>query len=91
MLDNLINRILAPEAYDIGYLLVDTNDEKLQIPDAVKMQQFMEWTQTLTEHEPPTWLGLQPDAQQQRLETECRRMLADVAAIDESISSSNEC
>lgn len=89
-LDTLVDSILTPKSYDIDHLLVDDETGKLRAPEALNMQQFLDWVESLPEHEPPTWLGLEGDAQQQMLQNECDRVLKDVAKLHDLIVSSSE-
>lgn len=89
-LDGLVERLLTPEAFEINYLLVDTDEQKLRVPEAINLQQFQSWTEALPEREPPTWLGLRSNTQQVMLENESRRILATVSALTAAISASSE-
>lgn len=81
MLGQLVMKFFTPKAYEIEYFLVDTQDDKLRIPDVSKLEEFATWIKTLPEREPPTWLGLEADAQELLLAKEGERVLSDIECI----------
>ncbi|CAJ0634551.1 16269_t:CDS:2 [Entrophospora sp. SA101] len=67
LLDNFVGNLFTPASYDLSFPLVKSSDdsEKLLIPEGSKIDQFMEWVNKLPDNEPPSWLGLQGNAERQ--------------------------
>ncbi|CAN6639183.1 dynein heavy chain, cytoplasmic [Trichomonascus vanleenenianus] len=82
-LDDIVNRVLSPEAYNIGFKLVD--DGSLSPPEGSKVEDFKEWINSLPDREPPTWLGLPGDADDAMLAIEGDRVSRELVNIIEYI------
>ena len=77
VLGSFVDRIFSPAAYNIDFALVEnlgnndgdihsdvvTSDSKLLIPEGTSFKQFLDWSHKLPDREPPTWLGLPPNAE----------------------------
>ncbi|GAA5901689.1 dynein heavy chain [Sporobolomyces salmoneus] len=67
LLDSFVATLFSSRAYDVDFALVPaselTGEEGLLVPDATKLEQFVEWTQKLPEQEPPSYLALPPSAE----------------------------
>jgi dynein heavy chain 1 len=67
LLDSFVATLFSPRAYDVDFALVpaseSTGEEGLLVPDATKLEQFVEWTKNLPEQEPPSYLALPPSAE----------------------------
>lgn len=63
LLDSFVDGIFTPAAYERTFPLVDDAQNPLHAPDGTRMDQFLQWTQTLPEQEPPEYLGLPPTAE----------------------------
>lgn len=63
LLDSFIESIFTPRAYEQTFQLVDDEQAPLQAPDAMKIEQFLEWTTNLPDQQPPQWLALPPTAE----------------------------
>lgn len=66
-LQQLVDGILTPAAYDIGHKLVEEDAESkssgLVVPAGTSLPDCMAWIQKLPEREPPTYLGLPANAE----------------------------
>jgi dynein heavy chain 1 len=58
VLDAFVDAIFTPRAYDADCALVNLPEGPLLVPEGTQMQQFIQWTLALPEHEPTSWLGL---------------------------------
>lgn len=65
LLDSFVALLFSPRAYDVNFELVPASGHgaALLMPDATRMDQFIEWTKTLPEQEPPSYLALPPSAE----------------------------
>jgi dynein heavy chain 1 len=65
LLDSFVAQLFSPRAYDVDFQLVPKSDgeEGLLVPDATKLEQFVEWVSRLPEQEPPSYLALPPTAE----------------------------
>ena len=81
VLEDLVQGLFTPSAYDLDFLLVGDPDQQVKIPDGSKAEQFITWTENLPDREPPVWLGLREDAQELMLAEQGTQMLNDVKTI----------
>lgn len=82
-LTQLVTQILTPAAFESEYKLVDTqgsgNDpDALTVAEGTSIKDFMEWVNALPEREPPTYLGLPPNAERLLLVDQGRSMIQNV-------------
>ncbi|GAA5974101.1 hypothetical protein JCM11641_003434 [Rhodosporidiobolus odoratus] len=65
LLDSFVAKLFSARAYDVDFELVPSSEgeERLLVPDATKLEQFLEWTAKLPEQEPPSYLALPPTAE----------------------------
>ncbi|BGP05267.1 dynein heavy chain [Rhodotorula toruloides] len=65
LLDSFVDTLFSPRAYDVDFDLVSSgeNEAGLKVPDAVHLDQFLEWAAQLPEQEPPSYLALPPTAE----------------------------
>ncbi|KAI9295785.1 dynein heavy chain [Neoconidiobolus thromboides FSU 785] len=66
LLDSFVNTIFTKDSYNLEFELVkkyEENTTPLVIPDAIKLDQFINWCNKLPDVEPPNWLGLPSNAQ----------------------------
>ena len=65
LLDSFVAQLFSPRAYDVKFQLVQPGDgeEGLAMPDATRLDQFIDWTVKLPEQEPPSYLSLPPTAE----------------------------
>lgn len=65
LLDSFVSLLFSPRAYDVDFELVPASEgeDAVLIPDATRMDQFVEWTMKLPEQEPPSYLALPPSAE----------------------------
>lgn len=64
LLNNLVNQVFDPAAFDEEHELVSEPDgDGLKVPSGTSMKDFIGWVNTLPEREPPTYLGLPANAE----------------------------
>lgn len=63
LLDSFVDGIFTPQAYEQTFQLVDDAQAPLTAPDGTKIENFLEWAQSLPEQQPPQWLALPPTAE----------------------------
>jgi dynein heavy chain 1 len=63
VLDAFVDAIFTPRSYDPDFALVSLPEGPLLVPEGTQMQQFIQWTHGLPEHEPTSWLGLPSTAE----------------------------
>ncbi|RDW80646.1 cytoplasmic dynein-like protein 1 heavy chain 1 [Coleophoma crateriformis] len=87
LLTQLVSSVLTPSAYDIGHKLVEATagNEALVVPSETTTKDFMAWIQKLPEREPPTYLGLPPNAEKLLLVGQGRSMIQNLGKIAESL------
>jgi dynein heavy chain 1, cytosolic len=64
-LKHIVDEVVDPAAYELDHLLVQPreNDEGLKVPSGTTLADFRTWVAKLPEREPPTYLGLPPNAE----------------------------
>ena len=92
-LRKIVDSFLRPEAYDDEHVLIkghrsmgsdsSKGDGDLTVPGGTGMKGFMEWVDQLPEREPPTYLGLPPNAEKLLLVGEGKNMIRNLAKITE--------
>lgn len=65
LLDSFVAFLFSPRAYDVNFQLVPASEGEpgLSVPDATRLEQFVDWTVKLPEQEPPSYLSLPPSAE----------------------------
>jgi dynein heavy chain 1, cytosolic len=65
ILDAFVDGLFTPAAYNVDFSLVPSlaGAQGLMVPDGTKLEQFLSWTQSLPDREPPAWLSLPPSAE----------------------------
>lgn len=84
---SLVNRVFTADAYNIGFQLVDGVDST-NVPEGSTLNDFMKWVASLPEREPPTWLGLSENADEQMLALEGAQIVKNSIRVSESIHDS---
>ncbi|TVY46530.1 Dynein heavy chain, cytoplasmic [Lachnellula occidentalis] len=88
-LNQLVNSILTPSAYEIGHKLVEgiagpgQDEGSLIVPSGTSLRDFTEWIQKLPEREPPTYLGLPANAEKLLLVGQGKSMITNLEKITE--------
>jgi dynein heavy chain 1, cytosolic len=85
LLGQLVGKVLDSAAFEDDHRLAQggQGDEGLTVPTGRTIQDFSAWVFTLPEREPPTYLGLPPDAEKLLLLGQGQRMIADVESISD--------
>ncbi|KAJ2828525.1 dynein heavy chain, partial [Coemansia erecta] len=76
VLRSFVDRWFCADAYNADFALTD--DGSVQVPDGIALSDFTAWCHELPENEPPTWLGLPPNAETLLLVQKGRELVADV-------------
>ena len=86
-LKSIVNEVVDPAAYELDHQLVQPreNDEGLQVPSGTSLQDFMTWVAKLPEREPPTYLGLPPNAEKLLLVEQGQIMVADLKRVSDML------
>lgn len=56
LLDTLLARLFSPQSMSPNFAIVEK--ENIMFPDCTSHQEFLNWTNQLSDQAPPTWLGL---------------------------------
>ncbi len=85
LLRQLVSKVLDAAAFEDEHRLAEggEGDEGLTGPNGRTMQEFSNWVAKLPEREPPTYLGLPPDAEKLLLVGQGQRMIADLERISD--------
>ncbi|KAI9713200.1 MAG: Dynein heavy chain, cytoplasmic [Bogoriella megaspora] len=103
-LASLVNNILTPAAFDADHDLVRSiNNEdaiaaeqrrgvesKLVMPTGTTWQAFSEWVGALPEREPPTFLGLPPNAEKLLLVGQAKKVLRNLKMVMDMLDEGEE-
>lgn len=72
VLDELVDSIFVPQAYDVGFQLVSTercgDSQPVLVPEECSREQILVWIQNLPSRTPPSWIGLNDSAEIDREE-----------------------
>jgi dynein heavy chain 1, cytosolic len=59
VLDDLVNAVFVPRAFDVGFALVEEADGGVLAPESSSTRdQIWDWIHALPSHTPPSWIGL---------------------------------
>ena len=89
ILSNLVTSILTPSAFEESHALVPASEaqDALIVPQGTAKRDFSNWVNGLPEREPPTYLGLEGDAEKLLLvahaEEMCRNLRRVLVVLDE--------
>lgn len=85
LLRQLVSKVLDSAAFEDNHPLAEgrEGEEGLAVPSGRTMQDFSAWVARLPEREPPTYLGLPPDAEKLLLTGQGQRMIADLEKISD--------
>lgn len=63
VVDAFVDKVFSARAYDPDFVLVESAEGNVVIPDGTQVSQFIDWTHALPEREPPSWLSLPQTAE----------------------------
>ena len=66
VLDELVNTVVVPKAFDVEFRLVSAIPDGPVLPDGSSRSDILEWINALPSHTPPTWVGLDSSAEVER-------------------------
>ena len=86
-LKSIVNTVLDPAAYELDHRLVQAreNDDGLKLPSGTTLSDFTEWVAKLPEREPPTYLGLPPNAEKLLLVEQGRAVIGDLKRVSDML------
>lgn len=65
ILDSLVNSIFVPGCFDVDFKLADVDDAPI-LPEGSSKQECFDWIEALPFTTPPSWVGLDNDAESER-------------------------
>ena len=65
-LDDLVDTIFVPQAFDVGFKLVPSVADSPVAPEGGSLADIVSWCNTLPSRTPPTWVGLDITAEEER-------------------------
>jgi len=65
VLDNLVNFLFVPDTFNLNFKLVPDIESSPILPESTAKEGCFEWIASLAAHTPPTWVGLDSDAEQE--------------------------
>lgn len=70
VLDELVDSVFVPQAYDVGFQLVSSErcggSQPVLVPEECSREQILTWIQNLPSRTPPAWIGLNDSAETER-------------------------
>lgn len=66
VLDDLVNTVAVPKAFDVEFKLVPSIVDGPVLPDGSSHKEISDWIHALPSHTPPTWTGLDSSAEVER-------------------------
>ncbi|XP_045114160.1 dynein heavy chain, cytoplasmic-like isoform X3 [Portunus trituberculatus] len=80
LLTSFLNKLFTPKSFDPEFPLVCNVDgvenQNITMPDGIRRDQFMQWVESLTDRQTPSWLGLPNNAEKVLLTTRGTDMLS---------------
>ena len=62
ILDTLIGHVFTSKCFDVNFKLVDVEGGPT-LPDGSSVEEIFSWIESLSSHTPPTWVGLDNEAE----------------------------
>jgi dynein heavy chain 1 len=86
-LKKIVNEVMDLAAYELDHQLVQPreNDDGLKVPSGTTLPDFMTWVAKLPEREPPTYLGLPPDAEKLLLADQGRVVIGNLKRVSDML------
>lgn len=88
MLENLVDTVFTPAAFEEGHMLLFSpdavsakEDKRLEVPAGTRQDAFVNWVNRLPEREPPSWLGLEEKAEKLLLERQAEEMCRNLGVV----------
>ncbi|XP_071963522.1 cytoplasmic dynein 1 heavy chain 1-like [Antedon mediterranea] len=80
LLTSFVNKLFTVKSFDSDFQLIkelEQGDKKgLSMPDGIRREQFLQWTESLPENQTPSWLGLPNNAEKVLLTTMGSNMIS---------------
>jgi len=71
LLNTFLKQLFSIKSFDNDCKLVNDENYQINMPDAIKHEQFREWIDNLKHQQTPSWLGLPNSAEKVLLTTNC--------------------
>jgi dynein heavy chain 1, cytosolic len=86
-LKRIVNDVVDPAAYELDHRLVQPreNDDGLKVPSGTTLPDFRTWVAKLPEREPPTYLGLPPNAEKVLLAQMGQAVIGDLKRVSDML------
>ena len=65
VIDSLVGRVFTPKCFDVNFKLVDVEGGPV-LPESTSADEIFSWIESLSSHTPPTWVGLDNEAEAAR-------------------------
>lgn len=76
LLNTFLKQLFSVGSFEADFRLVTDDLFNLNMPDAVKKEQFLEWIDNLKHQQTPSWLGLPNSAEKVLLAYNCREVVS---------------
>ncbi|CAN0409420.1 unnamed protein product, partial [Ectocarpus sp. 8 AP-2014] len=91
LLEGFVASLFQPKCFDLNFPLAHDSDTVqasalVSLPDATSPDAFIKWASSLPASNPPTWLGLAPNAEAALLATRGEQLLSTWQVTDELVS-----
>eukprot|EP00522_Entomoneis_paludosa_P000277 CAMPEP_0172474334 /NCGR_PEP_ID=MMETSP1065-20121228/69303_1 /TAXON_ID=265537 /ORGANISM="Amphiprora paludosa, Strain CCMP125" /LENGTH=4205 /DNA_ID=CAMNT_0013232513 /DNA_START=82 /DNA_END=12699 /DNA_ORIENTATION=- len=86
VLDGFVAALFTPRSFDLEFKLVDAPDGPA-LPDNTTREASLEWIDNLPEYSPPTWIGLDANAEEERDKKVVESVVEKVALLQEKCDS----
>jgi dynein heavy chain 1 len=75
LLNTFLRQLFSVNSFESEFKLVVDDMLQLNMPDATKKEQFIEWIENLRHQQTPSWLGLPNSAEKVLLANNCREVI----------------
>lgn len=81
VLDDLVDYLFQPKSFDVDFQVIAGLDDSPMLPEATTREKCFEWIQSLPDHTPPTWIGLDKSAEEEREQRVASTIVEKIALI----------
>ncbi|CAM9536041.1 unnamed protein product [Choristocarpus tenellus] len=88
LLEGFVSSLFQPQAFDLDFPLcnshqIEEGHSAVTLPDATTLAAFLQWAEALPVNNPPTWLGLAPNAEAALLTSRGAQLLSSLQIIQD--------
>jgi len=83
VLDELVNTVVVPKAFNVEFKLVAAIPNGPVLPDGSSRTEILEWIHALPSYTPPTWIGLDSSAEVEREKNVAAAVVQKVSGLQE--------